>query len=122
MKDSRPIGISASLPTTSNHLQAGTIDKSYIEKLGISRDIIPIEHRNFDINSAIVIFKEAMDIIKSALNLWERFLIFIGKLEAPELSEKEKIVLIKDIPYLKDKSKSERMDYYKEKFLPVNKR
>lgn len=104
------------LPTSPDGLQPGKIDTEYIKSLGISTSIIPIEYRNFDIGTALKLFKEALEVLKNALSIWERIKILFGG-EAPKLSDSDKVSIIKDITVISTMDKSERKNYLANKLI-----
>ena len=104
------------LPTSPDGLQVGKIDTEYIKSLEMSTSIIPIEHRNFDIGTALKLFKEALEVLKNALSIWERIKILFGG-EAPKLSDADKVSIIKDIPVITAMDKSERKNYLANKLI-----
>lgn len=119
-KGIRPIGNGIPTPDTLQpvtKVETPFQDSEFIPQIQLYREDIPIEYRSFDINSAMQIFKEALEVLKNALSIWEKIKIFIGKLEAPKLSDMDKILLIKDIPVLKSMSKSERKNYLANKLI-----
>jgi len=100
------------LPTKLNDLEPVKV----IRELNLPIELIPIEIRNFDINTALKLFKEALEVLKNALSIWERIKILFGG-EAPKLSDSDKVSIIKDIPVISTMDKRERKNYLANKLI-----
>jgi len=98
-------------------LPIGRVDNPFRE-LGMSMYSLE-KVGKFDVSQALQIFREVIKILNDALSIWEKIMIFIGRLDPPELSETEKVFLIKEIPLLSKLDLEARNEYYRSVLLQV---